>query len=95
MNATADSNHVDQSGETALFKAANRGYLEVVKKLLENGASVDAAGKNHRWRPVKNGTADGAWLDESELTPLHVAVKNGHWEVVKYLVAKEASVDEA
>jgi hypothetical protein len=43
-----------QDGATALFKAAQKGYLEVVRLLLERGARVDAAtqvrGRSERLR---------------------------------------------
>ncbi|XP_057309492.1 poly [ADP-ribose] polymerase tankyrase-like isoform X2 [Hydractinia symbiolongicarpus] len=63
---------------TALHYAAERGFIDVVKVLIELGASIDlqtGAGKEN-------------------MTPLGFAAQKGHYDVVKLLVEKGASPDK-
>lgn len=61
-------------GRTALFDAASRGNLNMVKLLIEYGADVSKTDANN-------------W------TPLLSAGLNNHLDVVKYLVARGASIN--
>ncbi|MFN0317949.1 MAG: ankyrin repeat domain-containing protein [Burkholderiales bacterium] len=45
-------NRFDREGYTPLAYAAKSGCIEVVKLLLENGASLDAAAEYWRWTPL-------------------------------------------
>ncbi|KAG6843524.1 hypothetical protein H0H87_003490, partial [Tephrocybe sp. NHM501043] len=94
---------------TSLHAAASGGSLEVVKQMLENGASFNAATKyigtplhaaasGGNLMVVKYLVEKGACVDTAASyvgTPLHAAVSGRNLEVVKYLFEKGASVDTA
>ncbi|KAJ3610520.1 hypothetical protein NHX12_022612 [Muraenolepis orangiensis] len=61
---------VDHFQRTALHKAASKGHVEVIKRLLEAGA----AGAKITCR------------DKLRSTPLHVAVRTGHYECAEHLI---------
>lgn len=70
----AEINVMDDQDLTPLQVAAQKGHLDVVKCLIENGADV------HLWN--NDFTLDGKhWT-----TPLHFAAQEGYHEVVKYLL---------
>lgn len=66
--------------EDKLVKAAAKGNLEEVKKLLDEGVDI-------------NGTNTG--MLASEETACMVSAKNGHFEVLKYLAEKGADIRKA
>jgi len=57
-----------------LCRAAQFGLVDVVKKLLKSGASLDTA------------------ITVQDLTPLHLAARHGHTEVVRVLLEHKASL---
>lgn len=67
----ADIDHENNNKKVPLLLAIERGHLEMVKTLIENGAVV---------RTSKN---------EYELsaTPLYIAAREGHKEIVEYLLS--------
>ena len=69
-------NSRDHCGWLPLHEACNHGNLEVVRILLDNGASVNDPGGPR---------CDG-------VTPLIDAAVNGHVDIVKLLVEKGANV---
>ncbi|TGL88781.1 hypothetical protein EHQ68_09090 [Leptospira congkakensis] len=70
-------------GLTPLHYAAEYGHLDLVKKLIEKGADVNA----------ESGTFSEFGAKEGYQTPLHLAVKYGHIEVAKYLISKGADIN--
>ena len=45
LNQGADVNAKDDDGKTALFRASNQGYTEIMKVLIDNGADVNVKTK--------------------------------------------------
>ncbi|TGM12985.1 ankyrin repeat domain-containing protein [Leptospira selangorensis] len=88
-NQVIDSNSPEwnEEGEfslTPLHYAAEYGHLELVKKLLDKGADINA----------KGGIYFATGGREGRETPLLLAIKYGHTEVAKYLVSKGANVND-
>eukprot|EP01101_Sappina_pedata_P013556 TRINITY_DN9828_c0_g1_i1.p1 TRINITY_DN9828_c0_g1~~TRINITY_DN9828_c0_g1_i1.p1 ORF type:complete len:791 (-),score=256.53 TRINITY_DN9828_c0_g1_i1:56-2428(-) len=88
------SNLVDTHGQTPLHVAALEGKIEVVKFLLQQGASVDAKDKNH-WTPLhcSASTAGNRTQDHLEICVLFLraganpnAVTETNTSVIHYLV---------
>jgi ankyrin repeat protein len=77
----ANPNHQNQSGISALMLAAEQGFFECVKNLVEGGANVELAPSG---RTALN-------MNLSGQTPLFCAAKEGHLEIVKYLLDKNAN----
>jgi len=92
--------------ETALHKAAEKGNIEIVKLLLENGAKIDVE-DTEGWRPLHM----AAWNGEQKVVklllekkadvnaqnkygkiPLSMAYQNQHASVVKLIESKIASL---
>ena len=91
-----------------LHFAAQEGFLDIIKILIENGANVNSLGVvNHSAIRVacRNGHLDvvkyllehGAVLDDKlgndRATPLEGAAGQGHLDIVQYLVEKGANVN--
>ncbi|GBP38784.1 Ankyrin repeat domain-containing protein 29 [Eumeta japonica] len=73
-----------QTGTSALFFAAQGGFLEVARALLHAGAAIDAPSTNcaYMWPRLQDGG-----------TPLFVACQCGHLPVVHELIARGADVN--
>ena len=96
----------DSRQETPLSLAVNRGSLEMVTYLIENGADVNVrnnssatplytAARRGRTEILKYLIDNGAVVDarcESGNTPLLAAVSSRKYDVVKYLLEKGANV---
>ena len=91
--------------QTALHRAAYKGYTNIVRLLLENGASTEATDQFdntplHRaaWGPhigvvellLMEGASTEA-MNQYNNTPLHRAMQHGHTGVVELLLEKGAS----
>lgn len=98
----------DETGETALHKAAANGHLAAVEFLVEQGADVealdytcgtplvDAVYFRHpeiaRYLMSKGANVNHAHVDASRTTPLMFASSQGCVEIVKDLLANGADV---
>ena len=90
----------DGTGMLMLQYAAVRGSKKIVEQLLASGADVNAtstvyAGKHRHYRDASGRLRRGEWIatDEPNVcsslsTPLILAVKNGHKDVVELLLTK-------
>ena len=103
----ANVNIANGDGRTALMRSAKRGYTEIVRFLLDNGADTRARDKNNKTAlmgAAKKGHTDicrmlihaGANIDAHDnkgRTALMRASLLGHSDTVKYLISKNADVN--
>ncbi|MEG4517237.1 MULTISPECIES: ankyrin repeat domain-containing protein [unclassified Microcoleus] len=102
-----DINAIDQSGNTPLHLAVDRGSQDIAELLIANGARVNVRNENGQtplYRAIaighneiaalliNNGT-DVNNIDGSGTTPLHKAAHYGNVEILKLLIAKGAEIN--
>ena len=101
--------NVEMRGRTALHLSASDGHLEVVRLLLEAGASYDRAANDSttplhiaailcHWEVVRLLLEKGASCHQAAsdgTTPLHEAARMGHVEMARLLLKAGASCHEA
>uniref|UniRef100_A0A7S3G4Q3 Uncharacterized protein n=1 Tax=Palpitomonas bilix TaxID=652834 RepID=A0A7S3G4Q3_9EUKA len=95
-----DPNVEALGGQNALFKAASRGDIDLISKLLELGANVDGqegdglplaiAAQENRFAAVKLLLSKGAKINV-EARPLILAIDKGYTDIALYLI--EAGAD--
>lgn len=107
IQAGADVNRYTDGHSTALFQAAEHGYIDILQILIAAGADVkiDISAKGVASRLAagsgnldmfSNLLVDGGALDAVDRlchTALHVAAKNGHLEVVEALLEAISDVN--
>jgi ankyrin repeat protein len=84
LDGGADPNVKDKAGNTPLHVAAQTGALDLVKKLLAKGADLNARNaptKMAGFRPIPG-----------ELTPLLMAARGNHVEVMRALIEAKADI---
>ncbi|CAF0712636.1 unnamed protein product [Brachionus calyciflorus] len=77
----ANPNHQNQSGISALMLASEQGFFECVRNLCEGSADVELAPSGKT----------ALSMNLSGQTPLFCAAKEGHLEIVKYLLDRGAN----
>ena len=77
----ANPNHQNQSGISALMLASEQGFFDCVRNLVEGGADVELAPSGKT----------ALSMNLSGQTPLFCAAKEGHLEIVKYLLDRGAN----
>ena len=90
-----DINGPSKWGETALFKAVDRGHVEIVKALVQAGAKLDFQ-RNDLSSPTQNPfllLQTFGWRVWPGDTALMYAAMNGHVEIAKILVQAGAKLD--
>ncbi|CAM9855179.1 unnamed protein product [Laminaria digitata] len=107
LDANADCEAVDAKGHSALMKAAQGGYVIVVKILLEAGANPIAcdksgdtplllAARHGKSRTVKClaqlGGVDVSAVNDKQESALYLAVKNGDTDSINILIDELASI---
>ncbi len=85
----ANVNSADKMGITPLHVAAQAGSVELVKELLAKGADPNA--RTFKTAPEAKGAGGNPFrAPPGELTPLHLAAKANHENVMRLLVAAGA-----
>ncbi|EQC31831.1 TKL protein kinase [Saprolegnia diclina VS20] len=105
VTAGADINLRDARGATALMRALFGSHVPTAKLLLDAGANVndDAWGESPLFLACRLGLtslvpqlvdlgADATALYHAGLTPLHIAIQEGHAEIVSMLLASPRGV---
>ena len=100
-------NFEDDRKETALHKAACKGYDSIIQNLLTKGASIEAMNEDNH-TPLHHAARNGhtstvelllmkgasiGTIDKDAETPLHFAARNGHTNTVELLLGKGASIE--
>ena len=107
-NGKENINAKDRDGWTALIWASCKGYLEIVKYLVENGADIDAK-DNEGWSALMEASYEGhlkvvKYLVEKGIDRVNVkdndgwtalmrASWRGYLEIVQYLVEIGADIN--
>jgi ankyrin repeat protein len=89
----ADVNTQTDDGTTPLFIAAAADHDKMVRTLVSLGADVNLRRKNWKWSRYYIETFGMNPEESGDWTPLMIAARNGHVEVVKVLVKAGASVE--
>ncbi len=91
IGLNTDVNTGNKFGKTALMYAAQYGFMESVKILLEAGADINA--QTMKGNLEDNNCWDSICLVNGERTALMYAVQEGHLDIAKYLVEKGADIN--
>jgi uncharacterized protein len=88
----ANPNTADRKGETPLHVAARAGEVTLVAELLAKGANVNARTVTESDSTSKDGSDEESHFVEGWVTPLMLAARSDHVEVMRALVAAGADV---
>jgi ankyrin repeat protein len=91
LDRGANVNQVVDGDENALIQASDEGHLDIVKLLVSRGADVNAGVWVEAWRWTSDGFREPAPQSLSQYrTPLSVARREGHVDIVAYLISAGA-----
>ena len=90
----AKVNSTDHEGWSALFFAAKEGHKEIAELLIAKGANVNAKEKKEHAtvRDAKTRKMVRSFITNCE-SPLHVATRYAHKDIVEVLIANDANVN--
>jgi len=84
LEKIAEQNTLDINIERSIFKAASLGDLESIKAIISKGTSI-----NEKYQVISH----EGWGGMQDASPLHFAAKNGHLNIVEYLVNNKADMN--
>jgi ankyrin repeat protein len=87
LDAGADIRATDRAGSTPLHVAAQAGNLVLVKQLLEKGADPNVRTAAAAPLAARGGGGGGRAVVGGSLTPLMIAARANHLELMKTLIA--------
>ncbi|MDA1372628.1 MAG: ankyrin repeat domain-containing protein [Proteobacteria bacterium] len=94
INAGGDINATLGSGFTPLFFSVREGHIDVALALIEAGADVNALLQRNRQRTEQSGNNATTQPVNQGLSPLLMAVRNGHFELAVELVRAGADPND-
>jgi ankyrin repeat protein len=86
--------HEGWHGETALMWAAAENHPVVIQALIDRGADVRARSNAAGYTPSNGGYLPGSYLPAGSFTAFIFAVREGHIDCVKVLLAAGAEVND-
>jgi ankyrin repeat protein len=81
-------------GETALMWAAAENHPAVLQELIDHGAEIGARSNTAGFTPSNEGYLPGTYLPAGSFTALLFAVREGHIDCVRMLLAAGANVND-
>ena len=90
-----------QYGYTSLHLAAHNGHVEVIVSLTKSGADINVVEKVNQCKNTIDycillySMKQFVCIVQDEWTPLHLALRNGHIEVVETLIKSGADINFA
>lgn len=89
----ADPNYINRSNDTPLVIAAEKGYFNIVKLLVDRGADVNSIKNFDIEEDIYDYDDSDYECQEEFRTALSYAAENGYFDIVKYLVDKGADIN--
>ncbi|KAH9142285.1 hypothetical protein AeRB84_013632, partial [Aphanomyces euteiches] len=104
LNEKAAVNCLDEYRQTSLLLALEMGHIDIIKRLVDKGATVETTGwygqiplhlalKIGYFDVVHHFLEKGVAVNTVDETPMHLASRNGYLDVIEHLLDKGAAVD--
>ncbi|CAC5404362.1 ANK [Mytilus coruscus] len=90
LQYNADVNYCHYSGETALYFAFEDGNIDIIRRLLNNHADWKVCKHERDFFLIIKSKSKSTF---DKLTPLHLAITNGHDKIVRLLIEGNANVN--